>query len=292
MSRVEIQRRLLQPALFFSSPAAFERASGRARQGRPARVRLVLQGIQAISAVLIGAFILAPADRHRPAQRRRGRVSSAASTASRWLRGEGSCASMAATISAAYEQRTKFVQDSVGGIRDLILDHSQEASDRPFPNDRRAPYARARTRTAFLATAPRFLIEAAGPDRDRLAGDGDCPAQRAESSPALAVPRRAGARRPRLLPLMSQLYGAWASLSVARANPRRCGDRASPSAGRRGEGARTAAVRRRSSCDRSRSITPTALIRPCEDIDLTIPRARGSPSPAGPAAARARWPTC
>ncbi len=210
---VEMQRRLLgQPYSFHLARHSSEHLAALDKVDLLV-FDFLLQGVQAISAVLIGAFILALLLAIDPfstvmALAIIGSLYGVALAASRRpLRQHG------ATISSAYEQRTKFVQDSVGGIRDLILDHSQEAAiDRFRAID--AAFARARTRTAFLATAPRYLIEAAGLMVIALL--------------AMVIAQRSGgitAALPflgalalgalRLLPLMGQLYGAWASLSVA-----------------------------------------------------------------------------
>jgi ATP-binding cassette subfamily B protein len=57
--------------------------------------------------------------------------------------------------------RVKIVQEGLGGIRDVILDRSQPLFEEKF---RRADtrYRRAQSINAFIATAPRFAVEAAG----------------------------------------------------------------------------------------------------------------------------------
>ena len=173
----------------------------------------LIQGLQAISALLIGAFIVALLVVIDPlnailAVVGIGLLYAAALAATRaHLRGQG------ADINTAYVQRAKFVQETLGGIRDVILDHAQaSALDRFSTID--GSLARARTRTAFVAAAPRYLIEAVGLIVIALL--------------AIAIAGRSGgitAALPflgalalgamRLLPLMSQLYGAWAGLAVA-----------------------------------------------------------------------------
>jgi ABC-type multidrug transport system fused ATPase/permease subunit len=210
---VEMQRRLLgQPYSFHLARHSSEHLAALEKVDLLV-FDFLLQGVQAISAVMIGAFILALLVAIDPfstvvAMAVIGSFYGVAAAASR-----GPLRQHAATISSAFEQRTKFVQDSVGGIRDLILDHSQEAAtDRFRAID--AAFARARTRTAFLATAPRYLIEAAGLIVIALL--------------AMVIAQRSGgitAALPflgalalgalRLLPLMGQLYGASASLSAA-----------------------------------------------------------------------------
>ncbi|HYN46362.1 MAG TPA: ABC transporter ATP-binding protein [Allosphingosinicella sp.] len=66
-----------------------------------------------------------------------------------------------AVLSEASAARLKIVQEGLGGIRDVILDRSQPLFEEKFRRvDTR--YRRAQSVTAFIATAPRFVIEAAG----------------------------------------------------------------------------------------------------------------------------------
>src|SRR5688572_29262930 len=64
-------------------------------------------------------------------------------------------------IGSAYEQRLQTVQESLGGIRDVILEHSQPAYLYAF---RRidGELTRARADMAFVAAAPRYFIEVLG----------------------------------------------------------------------------------------------------------------------------------
>jgi ATP-binding cassette, subfamily B, bacterial PglK len=211
---VEIQRRLLgQPYAYHLQRHSSEYLAALDKVDLLV-FDLVIQGVQAISAVLIGAFILALLVAIDPfatviAAVVIGGLYAAALAATRSrLQHHGT------TINAAYEQRARFVQESVGGIRDLILDHSQEAALSRFRTID-AALARARTRTAFIAAAPRFLIEAAGLIliaclAIAIAGRSGGIAIALPYLGALAI----GALR--LLPLMGQLYGAWAGLAVVK----------------------------------------------------------------------------
>lgn len=61
----------------------------------------------------------------------------------------------------AYDERVKIVQESLGGIRDVIIDSSQSVYLDAFKRvDDRFNIAKANT--AFIASAPRFVIEALG----------------------------------------------------------------------------------------------------------------------------------
>lgn len=211
---VEIQRRLLsQPYAYHLRRHSSEYVAALDKVDMLV-FDLAIQGVQAVSAGLIGVFVLAVLFAIDPLNSLvaflivGGFYAVAMAATRKGLRRHG------ATISAAYEQRTKFVQESIGAIRDLILDHSQEAAlDRFRTID--GAFAKARTRTAFLAAAPRFLIEAAGLVMIALlaimiAGESGGLAAALPFLGALAL----GAMR--LLPLIGQIFGAWANLSVAR----------------------------------------------------------------------------
>lgn len=64
-------------------------------------------------------------------------------------------------LSEASADRIKVVQEGLGGIRDVILDRSQPLFEQNF-NRIDARFRRAQSVTAFIAAAPRFIVEAAG----------------------------------------------------------------------------------------------------------------------------------
>ena len=210
---VEIQRRLLGQSYQYHL-----RRHSSAQLAALDKVELlvfdvVTQGAQGLSALLIGIFIFGllviidPLSASLAILLIGGLYGMALVLIRQRLR------SYAETINTAYEQRLKFVQESVGGIRDLILDQSQQAAvDRFRTVD--AAFARARSMSAFFGAAPRFLIEAVG--MIAIALFAIVISERAGGL-ALALPFLAalalGALR--LLPLMSQLYGAWAGLAAA-----------------------------------------------------------------------------
>ena len=120
-----------------------------------------------------------------------------------------------AVTSRAYDERLKIVQESLGGIRDVIIDGSHERFLAAFRTVDRH-FADARASTAFIAAAPRFVIEAAG--MILIAGLAIMLAGRgggiAEALPALGL---LGLGALRLLPLLQQLYHSWSSLAGNRA---------------------------------------------------------------------------
>ena len=117
-------------------------------------------------------------------------------------------------IASSYDERLKIAQESLGGIRDVIIDNSHAAYLDSFERvDRRLN--RARSSTAFIASAPRFIIEALG--------------MAIVTAIAVAVSQRSGglaAAIPilgaialgaqRLLPLTHQVYAGWSNAAGQR----------------------------------------------------------------------------
>ncbi|RST30813.1 ABC transporter ATP-binding protein [Sphingomonas ginkgonis] len=113
-------------------------------------------------------------------------------------------------LGSAYDRRIQLVQESLGGIRDVLIDGSQEQHVEAFRRvDRQI--VDARLRVTLLGTAPRFLIEPLGIlllaavavlFSSRQGGLG-------AALPALGA-LALGAQR--LLPLLQQIYGAVAAV--------------------------------------------------------------------------------
>ena len=115
------------------------------------------------------------------------------------------------SIRTAYEERVQIVQESIGGIRDVIVDGAEGIYLDAFAKVSRR-YSVAAATTAFIAAAPRFIVEAAGMViiaivavliADREGGF-------AHALPLLGAVAL-GAQR--LLPLLQQVYHGWASVS-------------------------------------------------------------------------------
>jgi ATP-binding cassette subfamily B protein len=64
-------------------------------------------------------------------------------------------------VETAYDDRLKVVQESLGGVRDVILDNSQQVYLRDFASID-AKLARARATLQIVSMAPRYLIETVG----------------------------------------------------------------------------------------------------------------------------------
>ena len=117
-------------------------------------------------------------------------------------------------LPSAHQQRIQLAQDNLGGIRDIILDRSQDAHLEQF---RKIDWSfmRARTDVSFLSTAPRYLVEGVGLSLLALvavgvAGNpGGLPA-------ALPTIGALGLGALRLMPLASQLYGGWVVMASNR----------------------------------------------------------------------------
>lgn len=211
---VDVQRHLLhQPYLFHISRHSSELISSLDKVEHIA-INLILHLIQAASAALIGAVILLVLFDLDATSAALAAILVIALYAVVLGGVRGRLSEYSRIIGAGYERRLQTVQDSLGGIRDVILDRSQETHLRRFAEiDER--FMRARSNSAVLASAPRFLVETVGLVLIALlavviAGR---PGGVMAALPVLGA-LALGAQR--LLPLASQLFGGWASLSLTR----------------------------------------------------------------------------
>ena len=120
-------------------------------------------------------------------------------------------AANSAVVGTAYEQRIKVVQESLGAIRDVIIDSSQAQHVEIF-EEVDARLGRARATTNFMAIAPRFLVESLG--MVIIAAMIVVISQR-QGGIGLALPSLGalalGAQQ--LLPLVQTVYGGWSLAS-------------------------------------------------------------------------------
>ena len=207
---VDIQRRiLLQPYSFHVDQntsvliAALEKVQG--------VVGVLLQVTQATVALFIALFIIGGLVYFDPFTALVGAAAFSlvyllvsAATRHRFARNS-------AIIGSAYDERIKIVQESLDGIRDVIIDGTQPIYLDAFRRvDRR--FSRAHVHTAFMAAAPRFIIEALG--MVLIAMLALIISQRqgnlAEALPILGA-LALGAQR--LLPLLQQIYNGWSVAS-------------------------------------------------------------------------------
>ena len=117
--------------------------------------------------------------------------------------------SNSAKVGMAWDERLKIVQESLGGIRDLIIDHSQSMYLRLFTRAN-LRLSLARANTAFIVAAPRYLIETVGMITIALIA---LAISEREGGVAAALPILGaialGAQR--LLPLLQQIYNGWSN---------------------------------------------------------------------------------
>jgi len=123
------------------------------------------------------------------------------------LAGRGRLRRNSRILAEAANARTKIVQEGLGGIRDIMLDHSQPIFEAKFREiDRR--FRRALASNVFLSSAPRFLVESAGIVALALIAVAMSlePGGLVRAIPVLGA-LALGAQR--LLPLIQQAYNGW-----------------------------------------------------------------------------------
>ena len=210
---VEIERRiLLQPYSFHISWNSSTLIAG-LEKVQVLVFQVLLPLMQAVMAVFISAFITAALIYVDPAT---AVITALAFTAVYFGISAATKRRLernSAIVGSAYDERVQIIQESLGGIRDLIIDSSQSIYLETFRridirlND-------ARTNTAFIAAAPRFVIEGLG--MVLIAVVAILISER-EGGLAAALPilgaLALGAQR--LLPLLQQIYNGW---SIAAGN--------------------------------------------------------------------------
>lgn len=172
---------------------------------------VILPLLQGLSAALLTAFILVALVAVEPLTTLWATAAVAALYVSVSLVARQRIRRAARVIGEAQERRVRLVQESLGGIRDIIIDGSQDDLHQAFSRvDLRLNKARARL--SFVAQAPRFLIEAAG--MIAIAGLALMLASRPGGlAAALPVLGALALGAQRLLPLMQQIYQSYTSLS-------------------------------------------------------------------------------
>ena len=110
-------------------------------------------------------------------------------------------------LAEAATARTKIVQEGLGGIRDIMLDHSQPIFEAKF-REIDGRFRRALASNVFISSAPRFLIESAGIVALALIAVAMSlePGGLVRAIPVLGA-LALGAQR--LLPLIQQAYNGW-----------------------------------------------------------------------------------
>lgn len=110
-------------------------------------------------------------------------------------------------LAEAATARTKIVQEGLGGIRDIMLDHSQPIFEAKF-REIDGRFRRALASNVFISSAPRFLVESAGIVALALIAVAMSlePGGLVRAIPVLGA-LALGAQR--LLPLIQQAYNGW-----------------------------------------------------------------------------------
>jgi len=125
-----------------------------------------------------------------------------------------------AFLVTARDRRMKIVQENIGGIRDIIIDRSQEAHLTMLDEvDRR--FLRTLAELGFLSAAPRYLVEGIGLGIVAIAAlfiagrPGGLPA-------ALPVLGALALGAQRLFPLANQIYGGWVAYATSKPILKEC----------------------------------------------------------------------
>lgn len=172
---------------------------------------VLLQLMRAVTAAFIALFIIAALVRIDPFTAAVAALAFGAIYGLVSLFTRRRLARNSADMGSAYEQRVQTIQESLGGIRDVIIDDSQAIYLDEFrKTDLRLTQARAMT--AFIGSAPRFVIEAVGMvivAALALAISG----REGSLAQALPILGAVALGAQRLLPLIQQLYSAWANFA-------------------------------------------------------------------------------
>jgi ABC-type multidrug transport system fused ATPase/permease subunit len=204
---LNIQRRILyQPYTFHTNHntstlvASLEKVASLAYY-------VLLQLMQAVTAAVVSIFIIAALIYIDPFT---ALVSAAVFTALYLLVSafsKGRLDRSSEIIGTTWDERVKIVQESLGGIRDVIIDSSQPVYLEAFRRvDER--FSTAKRDTAFIAAAPRFIIEGFGMALIALLAIvlATRPGGLAVALPVLGA-LALGAQR--LLPMLQQIYVSW-----------------------------------------------------------------------------------
>jgi ATP-binding cassette, subfamily B, bacterial PglK len=113
-------------------------------------------------------------------------------------------------IAESLTQRVKIIQEGLGGIRDVLIDHSQSVYVEKFKNID-LTFRDAQTINAFIGATPRFIVEAAGMALIALMAL-FLSMQQGDMTSAIPMLGALALGAQRILPLLQQIYYGWASL--------------------------------------------------------------------------------
>lgn len=208
---VEVQRRTLaQPYSYHVSRNSSEIIAS-LEKVQVLVFTVLLQLMQAVTAAFIALFIIVALVRIDPFTTGVAAVAFSAIYALVSAFTRKRLARNSTIIGTAYQQRVQIIQESLGGIRDVIIDGSQAVYLEEFRKiDLR--FTDARKTTSFISTAPRFIIEASGMviiASLALAISG----REGSLAEALPILGAVALGAQRLLPLIQQLYNSWANFA-------------------------------------------------------------------------------
>lgn len=211
---VEIQRKVLAQPYSWHVAHSSREILASLEKAQLIGSAVALQAVQAMSGAVIALFIAAALIVIDPLVAGLSAALLGLVYAAVWAVAHRRLARHAQVVSSAYGERIGIVQESLGGIRDVILDEAQPLYLDAF---RRidGQLSRARAAAGFIATAPRFAVEAAG---IALVAGAALLLSRGEGGFAAALPvlgaLALGAQR--LLPLVQQVYQGWSSIRAHR----------------------------------------------------------------------------
>jgi ABC-type multidrug transport system fused ATPase/permease subunit len=120
------------------------------------------------------------------------------------------------TVARESSQVIKSLQEGLGGIRDVLIDGSQEAYCHNYRNADH-PLRRAQGNNSFINFSPRYAMEALG--MVLIAALAYALAQQSDGiAKAIPVLGALALGAQRLLPVLQQAYGSWASIQGGRAS--------------------------------------------------------------------------
>lgn len=209
-----IQHRLLhQPYLFHVASSSSRQLSSLDKVDVLA-LELAQRGLQAISAAIISFAVIAALLRIDPLSAAAAAILVSLLYGLVTLLFRRRLNGSTALTAQAYERRIQLIQESHGGIRDIIIDRSQPTHLAAFASID-DPFMRARAEAMFLSGAPRHLVEGVGYGLIALLGLflATRPGGFAAALPVLGA-LTLGAQR--LLPLSSQIYNGWIGVTSSR----------------------------------------------------------------------------
>ncbi|HEX8580336.1 MAG TPA: ABC transporter ATP-binding protein [Allosphingosinicella sp.] len=208
---VEIQRRILsQPYSYHISHNTSEIVSS-LQKVHVLVFDVLLQLLQAATAAFISVFIVVALIQVDPFTAIVSAIAFGAMYGCVSVFTKGRLTTNSRVIGTAYADRVQIVQESLGGIRDVIIDGSEAIYLETF---RRADLrlSVSKRQTAFIGAAPRFVIEAAGMVLIAALAL-VMSAREGGFAGALPILGALALGAQRLLPMVQQIYYGWTALA-------------------------------------------------------------------------------